>query len=229
VQELDLAADQLRYRRDGLPERSEIAAIDAQAGRLRSEVQAVTARRDEVAGRQNAAEAELAATEERSAAVSKRLYGGEVSASRELQAMAADIESLKQRASGLEDGVLELLEEREPLDRRLEELLGEAGALAGRRKSAADSLARSEGLLDRELEDVLSRRSAAAEAVPAKLLATYERLRGRLGGIGAARVAGNRCDGCHLTLSAVELDHIRHLPPGEVATCEQCSRILVPA
>jgi hypothetical protein len=65
-------------------------------------------------------------------------------------------------------------------------------------------------------------------SVPASLVSTYERLRTRLGGVGVARVVGNHCDGCHLTLSAVELDHLRHLPPGEVATCEQCSRILVP-
>jgi predicted nucleic acid-binding Zn-ribbon protein len=229
VQELDLAVDQVRHRRDNLPERAEITAIEGRAAQLRSEVQSVTAQRDEVAKRQNEAESELAATEERAAAVSKRLYGGEVSASRELQAMAADVESLTQRASALEDRVLEILEEREPLDRRLEELLGEAGTLAARRKVAAAARAEAEATLDGELGDLMGRRAAQSETVPASLLNTYERLRGRLGGVGAARVVGNHCDGCHLTLSAVELDHIRHLPPGEVATCEQCSRILVPA
>ena len=81
-------------------------------------------------------EAELAATEERAAAVNRRLYGGEVSASRELQAMAADVEALKARASVLEDQVLELMEEREPLDAQLALLTGQLerapGAVAGR-------------------------------------------------------------------------------------------------
>ncbi|MBV8462123.1 MAG: hypothetical protein JO368_02430, partial [Acidimicrobiales bacterium] len=36
-----------------------------------------------------------------------------------------------------------------------------------------------------------------------------------------------RCDACHLTLPAVDLDRIRHLPPEEVATCPECDRILV--
>lgn len=229
VQELDLTADQLRHRLGTSPARAEMADIDTKAAALRPEVQAVTAQRDEVARRQGAAEAELAATEERSEAVSKRLYGGEVSASRDLQAMAADIEGLKQRASTLEDRVLELLEERDPLERRLEALLRDAAGLAARRRVAAATRAEEEGAIQRELEALMGRRSAAAEAVPAPLLAMYERLRNRLGGVGAARVVGNRCDGCHLTLSAVELDRIRHLPPGDVATCEQCSRILVPA
>ena len=47
-------------------------------------------------------------------------------------------------------------------------------------------------------------------------------------GTGAARLIKNRCDGCHLELSSVEVERIRALPPGEVATCEQCGRILVP-
>ena len=40
--------------------------------------------------------------------------------------------------------------------------------------------------------------------------------------------SGSHCDGCHLELSSVEVEQIRALPPGEVATCEQCGRILVP-
>jgi predicted nucleic acid-binding Zn-ribbon protein len=74
-----------------------------------------------------------------------------------------------------------------------------------------------------------ARRQEAAGPIAPELLATYERLRARLGGVGVARVVGNHCDGCHLTLSATELDQLRHLPEGEIPTCEQCSRILVPS
>ena len=62
----------------------------------------------------------------------------------------------------------------------------------------------------------------------AALAARYETLRARLKGTGAARLIGTRCDGCHLELSSGEVEKIRALPPGEVATCEQCGRILVP-
>ncbi len=89
---------------------------------LRSARAEVTTTRDEVAGRQAALEAELAATEQRAASVNRRLYGGEVRASRELQALAADVDALKARASTLEDQVLELMEEREPSEARLADL-----------------------------------------------------------------------------------------------------------
>ena len=48
------------------------------------------------------------------------------------------------------------------------------------------------------------------------------------GGTGAARLIGQHCDGCHLELSAVEVERIRAATPDAVVTCEQCGRILVP-
>ena len=228
VQDLDLAIDQQVHRRRTLPERAELDAIDAEAtGRLREEARA-SAARDEIAGREAKVEAELAATEERAAAVSKRLYGGEVSASRELQAMAADVDSLKARASDLEDHAIALLEEREPYDLQLAELAGALADLGERRQAVTAQLGVAESTVDAEVADLTTRRQAAAAAIPADLLSTYDGLRKRLDGVGAARLIGNHCDGCHLTLSSVELDRIRHLVTDEIITCEQCSRILVP-
>ena len=70
-------------------------------------------------------------------------------------------------------------------------------------------------------------RAELAAGLPADLADRYEVLRSHLGGVGAARLVGDRCDGCHLTLSSVEVERIRHLPPEEFATCPQCDRILV--
>lgn len=229
VQDLDIAIDQQVHRRRTLPERAELAAIDAEAATLRQEQSEAEAGRDQIAARETQVEAELAATEERAASVSKRLYGGEVSASRELQAMAADVDSLKARASDLEDQALVLLEEREPFDARLGELGSKLAGLDERRDRVTEGLAVAEAAVDSDIAELEGRRKAAADGIPDALLSTYEQLRKRLGGVGAARLIGNHCDGCHLTLSAVEIDRIRHLDSDEIITCEQCSRILVPA
>jgi predicted nucleic acid-binding Zn-ribbon protein len=45
--------------------------------------------------------------------------------------------------------------------------------------------------------------------------------------VAIARLAHNRCEGCHLTLASVELDRIRHLDPEELVHCQECGRILV--
>jgi predicted nucleic acid-binding Zn-ribbon protein len=228
VQDLDTSMDQHRHRRRNLPEREQLAALEAESQAVGAEAGRLGEQRDAVAEREAEVEAELAATEQRAAAVSRRLYGGEVSASRELQAMAADVENLRARASELEDQGLVLLEEREPLDNRMGELESQLSELDSRRRDVADTVARAEAVIDEEIAELEKDRQTAASVVPADLLATYERLRARLGGIGAARLIGNRCDGCHLALPAVELDRIRRLAPGQVVTCEQCSRILVP-
>lgn len=228
LQEIDLQIDQARHRRSHLPELDELVDIDRAGSDANREMVAAEAAAAEVGSRQAAAEAELAATEERIAAIDKRLYSGEVSASRELQSMAAEADHLRRRASGLEDVVLGLIDEKEPFEASVMSRRDALATLAARRAEVAARVAEASGCIDAELADLEQRRQEAAAAVPEDLLATYERLRARLGGIGVAKLVGTRCDGCHLTLSAVELDRVRHLGEGELYTCEQCSRILVP-
>lgn len=229
VQDLDLAADQHRHRRSHLPARQALAVIEERLASLQADAALVGSQLAEVSSRQETAEAELSASERRADEVSKRLYGGSVSASRELSAMAAELEQLKARSSAIEDSVLALMEEREPLEAASAALGAEIVRLVGERTEVAAALSGEEAAVDAEIAELQSRRAEAAGRVPAQLLATYEQLRGRLGGVGVARLSANRCDGCHLSLSAVDLDRIRRLPDGEVYTCEQCSRILVPA
>ena len=227
LQRTDTAIDQRRHRLAHLPEAAALAALAEQTAAIEQRRRATAAARDEVARRQAVFEGELAATEDRSRTVSARMYSGEVSASRDLQAMAADLESLKARASDLEDRILEVLDERDPLDASLIADDEELAALAGRRAAGEQALAEAEGGLRAELEELQARRAGAAAGIPAELLADYERIRASAGGVGAARLVGGRCDGCHLTIPSMELDRIRHSPPDAVLHCEECGRILV--
>ena len=227
VQDLDVAADQHHHRLEHLPARARLAAIAARRAELEGRRRAERAVRDEVAARQETLEAELAATEKRRREVSARLYGGSVSSSRDLQAMAAEVEGLSARAPHLEDEGIAVLDELEPLDRALGALDDEEAGLAADAEAAAAEVAEAEAELRAELDQLAAERVAAAASVPAELLTTYERLRDRLGGVGAARLVGDRCGGCHLTLPSTELDRVRHLPADSVVTCEQCGRILV--
>jgi uncharacterized protein len=227
LQDLDTRIDQEVHRKAHLPERQELAQLElvlAQTQATRSEVAAQLA---EVASRQEAAERELKATEDRVAQVNTRLYGGTVTASRELQAMAADVEGLRKRASELEDRALALMEDREPFDAQVAQLDGRLGDLGRRQRDLEASLEATEAEVDADIATLSAQRPKAADAVPEPLLGTYERLRKRLGGVAVARLIGGRCDGCHLTLPAMELDRIRHESAGTLEYCEQCGRILV--
>jgi predicted nucleic acid-binding Zn-ribbon protein len=227
LQDLDTHIDQQRHLRSHLPERAQLAEVEAELEKVRSARSELAVTLEEVAGRQAMAERELKAAEERIAQVSSRLYGGTVSATRELQAMAADVEGLKNRASALEDTALGVMEEREPLDAQMAGFDQEIARLGERGEEVQARLRVAEAAVDDQLRELEGSRPGFAAAVPAELLSAYERLRGRLGGVAVARLVGGRCDGCHLSLPAVELDRIRHQPAAKVEYCEQCGRILV--
>ncbi|MDQ1368527.1 MAG: uncharacterized protein QOF20_880 [Acidimicrobiaceae bacterium] len=227
VQALDTDLDRCRVRHASLPERAELAAIDSQLVALEQRLAAAQAERDVVADRQASLDHNLAVVESRAADIKKRLYGGTVSATRELQAMAAEVDSLTDRASELESRVLEAMDEREPLDASVDNIVGEKSSLLAARATVGERLAVREAEVAAETDALNSARAQAAANVPEELVVAYDRLRLRLGGVGIARLVGSRCDGCHLTLAATEIDHLRHQPSGTLNYCEQCGRILV--
>jgi len=138
------------------------------------------------------------------------------------------VASLGARRGELDDHELELLEETEPLEVVLVEVAERERALDAERAEATVAVEVAAELLDAEILAARERRAPLVAAVPAPLLEEYERIRHRLGGVGVARLIRNTCSGCHLTLAATEIDHLRHGPVGSVAHCEQCGRILVP-
>jgi uncharacterized protein len=227
LQDLDTSLDQHHRRRAALQERAELAALDDRLSSAGERRDAASARRDQVVARQDALVRELSATEARRAEINKRLYGGTVSATRDLQAMAGEVESLTTRASGLEDLVYQVMEESEPFDAEVADNDRAIKHLLGARAEVEARLAAAETSIDAEIELVISQRAEAVASVPADLLAVYEQLRDRLGGVGAARLVGPRCSGCHLTLPATELDRLRKGSPDAVVFCDQCGRILV--
>ncbi len=227
VQDHDTAVDQLRHRLRTMPERSELQALETQQRSVAAQRAEVAERRDEVAGRQAGLEQTIAASEGRITEIDARMYSGQVSASRELQAMATEIDSIKQRISRLEDAALETMDEREPLDQTVEELDRKSQELAGEGERLRAAIAANEAAIQEQLAQEQEARAEAAHAVPEELLATYEELRTRLGGVGAARLEHGTCMGCRLRLPASELDRVKREPPETLLFCEQCGRILV--
>lgn len=227
VQDHDLHLDQLRHRRDHLPERAELDELLKRRAAVRTRLAAVLAQRDEVAGRQAGAEAEIAASEKRIGEIDERMRSGAVTASRDLQAMQGEIDHLRERVSTFEDEALAAMDEREPLDAEVEGFETQISGIDELAASLGQAISAAEKAIGEEAAEIEPRRAAAATEVPADLLATYEALRKRLGGIGAARLDGNRCSGCHLALSASELDRVRHQAADTIANCEQCGRILI--
>jgi predicted nucleic acid-binding Zn-ribbon protein len=227
VQALDTTIDQLRHRRATLPARAELAAVEARLAELASTLSGVQQDRNQVVRRQTELEAELQAAEARVVELEGKMYGGTISASRDLQAMAGEVESLKKRRSVLEDHILEAMDEREPLDAEVQRIEDGQVQATDEADGLREQIAAAEAEIDAEEAKELDARAGLVADIPAPLLEQYERIRTKAGGIGAARLVGTSCSGCHLSLPAVEVDRLKRAAPDTVVLCDQCGRILV--
>lgn len=227
VQELDTSIDQLQHRRAHLPERAELTALAGAESELSRRTEDVDRQAAELGRSQKRFEDEIALVEARRVEVDQKMYSGSVTSPRELQAMQDEVESLGRRTSELEDELLEVLTLLEPVEEARTALEVEGQELSSRKTEIEARLTQAEVEIDAELGEVEGQRKEAANLVAPDRLAEYERRRPQLGGIAVARLRGNSCGGCHLTLSAVEIDRIRKLDPNEPVTCEECGRMLV--
>ena len=227
LQEHDVKLDQLRHRRAALPDRAELVTQTKANSVLAAEIAATSADHDVVAREQKRLEDAVATVVDKAKAEDKKLYSGTISAPKELQSIQDEIASLNRRRDALDDSILVQMELAEPLDEQLAESGARKAALDAQLHEVTERLRAAELLIDTENTTVQAERDQLASQVDPTLLAQYEELRRRLGGVAVARLEGSSCRGCHLQLAAVELERIRKLDRDTVVHCEECGRILV--
>jgi uncharacterized protein len=222
---LDQAIDAAQHRRRTLTElefiRSTVRLVDELGGRTalgRAEI-------GDLDGATRKLEGEVEAVRGRAARDQRRLADG-LAPPKDLANLQNEIISLSRRQANLEDEELELMERREvaagalaETERQLEQARTDLVAAEQRRDDAfAD--------IDDELTRSRAQRAEAAAAVPADVLALYERIRSG-GRIGAARLAGSRCEACRMDLDRVALADFHGAGVDAVVRCPECGAILV--
>jgi len=227
VQEHDIVIDQLRHRIEAIPERVALVGVRERQVAVTAALAELQEQVDELGARQAELEERIAASAKRRHELEDRMRSGAVSASKDLQAMDHEVTQLAERQRTLEDEELVLMEEEEPLDAALAAHRTTTAELEIEAARLTQVAAAVEGELRVAVESESVARAEAAVGLPADLAERYERLRSHLGGVGAARLVGDRCDGCHLTLPSVEIERIHALSSDTFATCPQCDRILV--
>jgi predicted nucleic acid-binding Zn-ribbon protein len=229
VQDLDTTITQLQHKRVALAERSGLAAVETELAGLVTQQGAADTRRAELARAQKELEEQITTVTDRRSSVEQRMYAARGSSARDLQAMNDEVRHLSERLSELEEQELVVMVDIDPVEAELAQLATRRAPVEEKAVALRAEVAREQTDIDAELTTATATRAAEAALLPAPLAERYESLRARLKGIGAARLIGNHCGGCHLELSSVEVEHIRAMADDTVATCEQCGRILVPA
>jgi hypothetical protein len=225
LQALDTRSDQLGHRRAHSSIRDDFARATEAARAWERRRAELTSRIDELTGVIDAAEtrgAELATHRSRLEQQLKTVI-----APREAEALMSEIAAVETRRDELDAAELQALEDQAALDDELAEHLGIRDAVSDALRRADAALAEEVADIDAELAVLDGRRGDARAAVPDDVLATYDRKRAALG-VAVATLVGRQCDGCHLELSAAEIDTVRReAATTGVTDCPDCGRLLV--
>lgn len=225
LQQLDTSLDQLRRRLTRLPEAEELAEAERRLAEHRA---AVT----EAARQLTEAEATIETTEREAGELTAKRNRLEqqlkiVNEMRQADALNHEIETIRAQRDELDDRELEAMEQQSVAELRLGELAAQEDAVVATRDTAAANLEAARFAATEEEAALAAKYDESRALLNLDEIAVYDMQRARHGGVGIAKLVGTRCDGCHLDISRAEVDAIRGLPPGELADCPQCGRVLV--
>lgn len=146
---------------------------------------------------------------------------------KELEQLQHELGSLGRRRIELEEIELEIMMRVDDINSRITQLQVEESVHA---TEISDLEIRKENALaafESELELISKERIQILNTISPELTALYEKIRATTNGIGAAALKAGTCNGCHLTINAVELKRISEAADNEVVRCEECRCILV--
>ncbi|HEY7399581.1 MAG TPA: C4-type zinc ribbon domain-containing protein [Actinomycetota bacterium] len=224
LQELDSGVDRLAARRRALESGAEVASARSRADAAEAQLGETRLSIDALGRDQQRLEHEIESLTQKAGAEEKRLYDGSIANAKELESLQHEIQNLGRRRSEREDELLEILEQREELERRAKEEDASASEVRGALDELAGSAASELEQIGADLRAKAEERERLAPVFDPELLELYEDLRRQKKGVGAAALVDGVCGGCHEKLSAVELDRVKR---AEVPRCEYCRRILV--
>ena len=227
IQDRDKSIATLRHQKSNLPERQKIADLLEALSTLQKKKDFVSKEPISKEDDQQRLEDEVNAIEERVSEQEANLYSGEVSAIKDLQAIQGDIAGLQERKRLVEDQIIVVMEQIEPLKTLFDQLEIEEKTNTEQQAELEAALLRKEQSIEKQIEDVEAERSELALDTSPALVEIYEKIRKQSGNIAVAQLNGMTCKGCHLDLPAVEVDRLKKLPPDQLVHCEECGCILV--
>lgn len=226
LQQIDSDLIQIAHKVANLPVIKQLEEALKSLSAKRDLLTAAQTEHDDIKHELNRSEVDVEQVTSRIERDEKRLASGQ-GAPKELEQLQHELGTLGKRRAELEEVELEIMMRLDGAASRIKELSDECENLA----AEISSLTQKRDHELAELESVKAKsesdRVSLSSELAGELLSLYEKIRATADGVGAARLAGNQCMGCHLTLNAAEVGRIRALADDEVVRCEECRRILV--
>jgi predicted nucleic acid-binding Zn-ribbon protein len=225
LQALDLSLARLRARREILEGGDDVRLARGRLTEVENRIGELKLSMDDVAGSQRRLEGDIDSMSQKADAERRRLFDGSVANARELQAIEAEVASLRTRISAKEDQLLEAMERGEELGAALSPLEAEMAEARDRLTEIQGSSAHELQDIERGLTEQTVEREQVAAAIDPGILELYEELRQLKKGVGAVELTDGVCQGCHQKLSPVYLDRLKRQEGAW--RCEYCRRILI--
>lgn len=223
--ELDIQIDRRRQQIAALDPGTTLAArykvSKPQADTLRAEANALAAV-------QKDAELTLAGIDAKIKAATDKLYSGKVTSPRELEDLQAGIDALGRQKATLEDELLVHMEAAAVADTAAKAAELDVAKITRAYRTLKDTNTKREAELLAEIKALEPQRKPLVAAITDKtVLKQYELIRERKGGAGASFMTWDRtCTACGMMVNGTTVNAVTD---GLVlATCEHCSRILLP-
>ena len=220
LQERDLELDRLR---------AEWAAIPSKIAKLKADIQAAKtaleeAKKDMIQLQMAKKQKELDLDTQEAAIRKHSTELNAVKTNDAYRALLGEIEKAKQEKSGLEDQILQIMEQSDQAARVWKE-----------KESAAktDEVALQKQIADweakhKELEQTIAAKETGREQafaeLPKELAESYKKLRNGYRGAAVVPIRKEQCSGCHMKVSQNLINEVRR--GQRLMTCESCSRIV---
>ena len=170
-------------------------------------------------------ESDLDMVDKRIASDEKKIKAS--SSPKDIAGFQHEIEGLRARKSLLEDSELALLDQIEISARSLSDLRGEKALIEAELERAKTELAQRLSEMRDQNSAINQEISSVKSQLPADLIDAFERKLSRGNAVG--RIVRSACTACNMNLNSTAMAELSHIPSDELATCPECSAIVIRA
>jgi len=223
----DALLGQLEHQIKTLPEREKLIFVLETKSVTEELIFVKQAESVELRKNEKRLELELSSIETRLKEVDEKLYSGVITTEKEVKSLQDETNHLKERQDTLESELLEILSQIEDLTADINEVSSKLEVQNEEIQSLEDAIKRTENELNQKASEAKDRREETVKVLTDEILKSYEAHREHFPSDAVVRFNGPTCNGCHLTMSAMETDRIKGLEVGALTECSECGRLVV--
>lgn len=226
LQDLDTEIDRAKAALNRLRTDEEFARAKKDAADLAGQLSTAEQARREADRDASEASDRAASTRAHRDRTRNRLHAGGGS-HKELEAMMHEEQTLEGLLSEHDQAALEAMQAADAAAAKVTAVQERKAAVEAAGRERAAHLQQEGQRITEHGRSLAARRAQLAAELPAEVVARYEKIRSRNGGVGAGRLEGDRSSASGTPLSPAEVERLRALPEDVLAECPETGALLV--